>query len=52
MCGCITQQLPSDQICDLYSLQGTLLPALLELVREPYDGLFERRTVSSRVNTG
>ena len=27
MCGRITQQLPSDQICDLYSLQGTLLPA-------------------------
>ena len=27
MCGRITQQLPSDQICDLYSLQGILLPA-------------------------
>ena len=26
MCGRITQQLPSDQICDLYSLRGTPLP--------------------------
>ena len=27
------------------------LPALLELVREPYDGPFERRAVSTQVNS-
>ena len=27
------------------------LPALLEVVREPYHGPFERRPVSSRVNS-
>ena len=26
MCGRITQQLPSDQICELYHLRGTPLP--------------------------
>ena len=51
MCGRITQQLPSDQICNLYSVRGTPLPALLELVREPYDSPFERRAVSTRVNS-
>ncbi len=26
MCGRFTQQLPSEQICDLYSVRGTPLP--------------------------
>ena len=30
---------------------GTPLPVLLELVREPYDGPFERLAVSTRVNS-
>ena len=53
MCARFTQQLPSEEICDLYSVRGTPLPplpALLEVVREPYCGPFERRPVSSRVN--
>ena len=36
--------------CTVCGERRCLLPALLELLREPYDGPFERRAVSNRVN--
>ena len=58
MCGRFTQKLTWRQIHDLYNLTAPTVPLnlqlrynLLDLVREPYGGPYEKRAVNTRVNS-